>query len=85
MVAWPLFPWTTSSAAAVASPLLPSSSLAQQKKATSNQVQGLRYSKSKVETSAATLELEMEVTALKLERNTDVSQEISKKERYLVD
>jgi hypothetical protein len=67
MVAWPLLPWMTSSAAIVASPLLPSSSLAQQKRVMSDQVHGAGYSESEVETSAAALELETPVVALELE------------------
>jgi hypothetical protein len=103
MVAWPLLPWTTSSTAVVASPLLPSSSLAQQKRVMSDQVQEARYFESDVETFAATLELETSSAALELETNTtpleletdlapleletetDVSQEISKQERYSAD
>jgi hypothetical protein len=54
----------------------------------------VEYSKSKVETDAAALELEMDaaapeleidMTALKLETETDVSQEISKQEWYSSD
>jgi hypothetical protein len=57
-------------------------------------VQGARYSESEVETDAAdleletdaaTLKLEMDSTAPKLETETDVSQEISKQERYSAD
>jgi hypothetical protein len=71
MVALPLLPWMTSSATTVASPLLPSSSLARQKRVTSNQVHGAGYSESEVETSAAMLELETTMAALELE--TDVA------------
>jgi hypothetical protein len=71
MVYWPLLPWMTSSTITVASPLLPSSSLARQKRATFDQVQGVGYSKFEVETSVAGLELETSVTALELE--TDVA------------
>jgi hypothetical protein len=67
MVAWHLFPWTTCSTAVVPSPLLPSSSLAQQKRASSNQVQGPGYSESEVETSAAALQLHTSAATLKLE------------------
>jgi hypothetical protein len=42
-----------SSVVAVASPLLPSSSMAWQKRDTSDQVQGAGYSESEVETSIA--------------------------------
>jgi hypothetical protein len=91
MVYWPLLPWMTSSTIAVASPLLPSSSLARQKRTTFDQVQGVGYSKFEVETSVAVLELETDVAPLKLETDAapleletemDVSQEISKQERY---
>jgi hypothetical protein len=94
MVYWPLLPWMTSSTITVASPLLPSSSLARQKRATFDQVQGVGYSKFEVETSVAALELETDVAPLKLETDAapleletemDVSQEISKQERYLTD
>jgi hypothetical protein len=85
MVAWSLLPWTTSSNAAVASPLLPSSSLAQRKRFVSDQVQGAGYSESEVETSIVALQLETSMTALELVTDTapleletemDVSQEI---------
>jgi hypothetical protein len=67
MVAWPLLPRMTSSATTVASPLLPSLSLACQRRAVFDQVKGAGYSESEVETSAATLELETSATALELE------------------
>jgi hypothetical protein len=67
MVACPLLPWMTSSTTVVASPLLPLSSLAQQRKVAFDQVQGAGYSKSEVETSATSLELETFVAALDLE------------------
>jgi hypothetical protein len=67
MVAWPLLPWMTYFAAVVASPLLPSSSLAQQKRDVSDQVQGAGYSKSEVETSMTPLKLETSTAALELE------------------
>jgi hypothetical protein len=60
----------------------------------SDQVHGLGYSESKVETDAAALELEMnaaaleletDTTALDLEMETDVLQGLLKQERYLVD
>jgi hypothetical protein len=60
----------------------------------SDQVQGVGYSKSEVETDTAALELETDTAALKLETDTtalewetetDVSQEISKQERYSAD
>jgi hypothetical protein len=38
-----------------------------------------------LETDAATLELEMDTTALKFETETNMSQEISKQERYSAD
>jgi hypothetical protein len=103
MVACRLLTWMTSSAVVAASPLLPSSSLARQKRVMSDQVQRAGYSKSemetfmatleleaniatlKLETDAAALELETNTTALKLETETDVSQEISKQERYSTD
>jgi hypothetical protein len=68
MVAWPLLPWTTSSTAVFTSPLL---SLARQKRAACDQVQGAGYSESEVETSVTALKLETSVTALELE--TDAS------------
>jgi hypothetical protein len=60
----------------------------------SDQVHGLGYSESEVETNAAALELEMNVatleletdtTALDLEMETDMLQGLLKQERYLVD
>jgi hypothetical protein len=108
MVTCPLLPWTTSSAAAVDSCHVHSSSPL----TTSNQVQGARYFESevetgadafeletnvaslKLETDAAALELEMDAGALELETDTtaldleierDMSQEISKQERYSAD
>jgi hypothetical protein len=51
----------------------------------SDQVHGEGYFESKVETDAAALELEMDTIALKLKTETDVSQEISNKERYSAD
>jgi hypothetical protein len=94
MVAWPLLPWMTSSIVAVASPVLPSSSLARQKRVASDQVQRAGYSESEVDTSTvalqletfmAALELETDAAPLKLETEMDVSQEISKQERYSAD
>jgi hypothetical protein len=91
MVYWPLLPWMTSSTITVASPLLPSSSLARQKRATFDQVQGVGYSKFEVETSVAALELETDMAPLKLEMDAapleletemDASQKISKQEQY---
>jgi hypothetical protein len=70
MVACPLLPWMTSSATVAASLLLPSSSLAWQKRAAFDQVQGEGYSESEVETSATTLELETDAAALELEIDT---------------
>jgi hypothetical protein len=58
MVACPLLPCMTSSTAVHCS----SSLLADQKGATSNQLQGVGYSESEVETDAATLELETDMT-----------------------
>jgi hypothetical protein len=99
MVACPLLSWTTTSAAAVDSYHIHSSSPL----AVSKQVQGTEYSESEVETDAAALKLETDAAALKLETDTaaleletntsaldleteiDVSQEISKQERYLAD
>jgi hypothetical protein len=90
MVACPLLPWTISSAAAVDSCHVHSSSPL----ATSDHVQGAGYSEFevetdvaalKLETDAAALELETEVGALKFEMETDVSQLISKQERYSAD
>jgi hypothetical protein len=53
--------------------------------AMSDQVQGAGYSESKVEIDATTLKLETDTSALDLETVTDVSQEISKQERYSAD
>jgi hypothetical protein len=96
MVSCPLFPWTTSSAAAADSCHVHSLSPL----AVTDQVQGAGYSKSEVETDiadlqletdVATLELETDTTTLKLETDTvvldlemktDVPQEILKHERY---
>jgi hypothetical protein len=94
MVAWSLLRWTTSSAAAVASPLLPLSCLARRKRVVSGQVHEAGYSESEVETSTATLQLETSTTALELETDLapleletemDVSQEILKQEQYSAD
>jgi hypothetical protein len=84
-----------SSAATVESCHLHSSSpLARQQGAMFDQVQGAVYSECEVETDVASLELEMDMAALKLEMDMvtlkletemDVSQEISKQERYSVD
>jgi hypothetical protein len=79
MVPSPLLPWMTSSVVVVSSPLLPLSSLAQQKRVASDQVQRMGYSKSEVdtfvaalelETSAAVLELEMDVAPLEFKTDT---------------
>jgi hypothetical protein len=51
----------------------------------SDEVQGMVYSESKVETNAVALELEMDTAALELEMEMDVSQEISNQERYSAD
>jgi hypothetical protein len=68
---------------------------------TTDQMHGVGYSESEMETDATDLELETDTIALKLETDvialeletdataleleTDASQEISKQERYLVD
>jgi hypothetical protein len=48
-------------------------------------VQGVGYSESELQMDMATLELETDTTILNLETEMDVSQEISKQERYLAD
>jgi hypothetical protein len=59
--------------------------------AVSDQVQGVEYSESKVETDTTDLELETNIeletdaTVLDLETETDVYQEILKQERYSTD
>jgi hypothetical protein len=63
MTSCPLFPWTTSSAAAVDSCHIHSSSPL----AISDQVQGVGYSESEVETDATDLKLEIDAAALELE------------------
>jgi hypothetical protein len=63
MVSCPLFPWTTSSAAVADSCHIHSLSPL----ATSDQVQGVGYSESEVETDATNLELETDAATLKLE------------------
>jgi hypothetical protein len=64
-------------------PLHSSSPLARQQWAVSDQVQG--YSESVVDTDVDALKLEMDASDVELERETGVSQEISKREQYLDD
>jgi hypothetical protein len=93
MVPWPLLPWMTSFVAAVSSPLLPLSSLAQQKRVASDFVDTFVVAL-ELETSAAILELEMDAAplefktdtaSLELDTETDMSQEISKQKQYSSD
>jgi hypothetical protein len=51
----------------------------------SDQVQGMGYFESEVETDTATLEFETDMVALKLETEMDVSHKISNQERYSTD
>jgi hypothetical protein len=63
MVAFPLLPWTTSSAAVESCHIYSLLSLVEQLGHASDQVQGAGYSKSEVEMDAAALELETDTAA----------------------